>query len=74
MTRPTSLTPGDVLQAKAQAWIASNGLPSIALVEQAIRTSEAHGDPFLDNPFRRVLIDVATQQGATRYNYRKGSR
>jgi hypothetical protein len=63
-TRPVSLTTRDALVAKAEAWIASNGQPHVGLVEQAIRRSELAGDPFCDNPFRLVLLEVAA--GVTR--------
>lgn len=63
----TNLTPDTVLRDKAERWIEANGLPHIALVEQAIRHSELAGDPFSDNPFRRVLLTVAAEKGASRF-------
>jgi hypothetical protein len=47
------------LRTEAQAWIAANGQPVVALVERAIRISEATGDRANANPFRRALIAEA---------------
>lgn len=68
-TRPVNLTDPAALRVAAAAWIASNGLPHIALVEQAIRHSELAGDPFCDNPFREMLLVVAAERGVTRYGH-----
>lgn len=57
-TRPVSRTSTTALLAKAHAWIEANGRPHRDLVEQAIRHSELAGDPFVDNPFRRALLQV----------------
>ena len=58
-TRPVNLTTHEVHRAQALAWIDNNGLPNVHSVEAAIRRSELAGDPFLDNPFRKALIEVA---------------
>lgn len=51
-----NLTPPEVLQAEAVAWIEAHGLPALRPVQNAIAFSEAHGDPFSHNPFRRALL------------------
>jgi len=67
----SNLTPVDVLRAAANAWLDDNhGFVHIALVESAIRHSELAGDPFSDNPFRRVLLEVAASRGIDRYTRR----
>lgn len=66
-TRPVSLTAPAELRAAAEAWIASNGLPHVALVERAIASSDLAGDPLCDNPFRRALLEVAAERGASRF-------
>jgi hypothetical protein len=61
-TRPVNLTDPAVLDAAARAWIASNGVPNLNLVQDAIAFSNAHGDPLCDNPFRRALVRVAVAE------------
>lgn len=68
-TRPVNLTEESVLDQKAEQWIAENGYPKIALVEQAIRVSNFAGDPLCDNPFRHALIRVMARQNISRYGY-----
>ena len=63
-TRPVNLTSEADLRAKAEEYIAWAGLPNLNLVRDAIANSNAHGDPFCDNPYRRVLIQVAIEHGA----------
>lgn len=60
-----NLTDEAALREAAKAWIASNGLPSLNLVQDAIAHSNAAGDPFSDNPFRRALVAEATARGAS---------
>ena len=66
-TRPTSLTTEGALTEKARLWIASNGVPSLSLVQSAIDFSAAHGDPLCDDPFRRALIRVAVTEHDARW-------
>lgn len=58
----TNLTPEADLRAEAERWIERNGLPVWQAVDAAIRFSEAHGDPFSENPFRRALLAVAAEK------------
>ena len=65
--RPLSLTDEATLRSMAEAWITSNGLPRMALLEAAIRRSDHAGDPFAENPFRHMLLVVAAEHGASPY-------
>jgi hypothetical protein len=57
-----NLTSEAALREAARAWIATNGVPNLDLVQDAIAFSNASGDPLSDNPFRRALIQVAVDE------------
>lgn len=62
-----NLTDPDTARRAAQRWIAHNGVPCYTLVEQAIASANAAGDPLVDNPLRRALLAEARAQGLTCY-------
>jgi hypothetical protein len=58
----TNLTDEATLRAEAERWIERNGVPNWQAVDAAIRFSDASGDPFSDNPFRRALLAVVAER------------
>lgn len=65
VTTPVNLTPAETLDAAAEDWIDTHGLPNIPAVETAISRADHAGDPNCDNPFRLALLRAAACRTST---------